>query len=201
VRLILSTVLLAAGTLLAQHGEPEHKAAETKGEAAHAAGGAHESGGPAEISIWWKWANFAILAGGIAYFVGKNAPAFFDSRNREIRKGIDEGTALQREAIDRTKAIEDRLKNLETEVEQLRTQAKAEIAAEGDRIRRETTEAIAKIHAHAETEIAAMAKTERAQLKAYAADLAVKLAGDRLREQLTPATDAALVRGFLKGLN
>ncbi|MBI2688120.1 MAG: ATP synthase F0 subunit B [Acidobacteria bacterium] len=190
------TLVLAFGALgiWAQ----EHGAAPKAAE--HAAGG-HESSGQKEVSIWWKWANFAVLAGGLGYVIAKNAPAYFASRNEEIRKGLEEGAELQREANARTAAMEARLKNLEGEIVEMKTRAKADIAAEGDRIQAETTVAIAKIQAHAESEIAAAAKNERALLKAHAADLALKMAEDKLRGQITSQTDAGLIQGFLKRLN
>ena len=97
--------------------------------------------------------------------------------------------------------METRLKNLELEITEMRTKAKADIAAEGDRIQAETVAAMAKVQMHAESEIAAAAKTERAQLKTYAADLALHIAEDKLRGQLNSQVDAGLMRGFLKGLN
>jgi len=97
--------------------------------------------------------------------------------------------------------MEARLKNLESEIAEMRTKAKADIAAEGDRIQAETATAMAKVTAHAESEIAAAAKLERAQLKTYAADLALRTAEDKLRGQLNPQADAGLMQGFLRGLN
>lgn len=214
-RLFLVLTVAAVGVWAQEHGAPaagEHGAApaaahgETPhGEAAHGAAGhgeaEHKSGGPAEVSIWWKWANFALLAGGLGYMIAKNAPAYFASRNEEIRKGLEEGAELQREANARTAAMEARLKNLEAEIAELRAKAKSEIAAEGERVQAETTAAMAKIQSHAEGEIAAAAKNERAVLKTYAADLALKMAEEKLRGQLTTQADAGLIQSFLKGLN
>ena len=185
------------GAAAGAHGAP---AAAGHGEAGHGEG-EHKSGGPAEVSVWWKWANFAILAGGLGYMIAKNAPAYFASRNEEIRKGLEEGAELQREANARTAAMEARLKNLEAEIAELRAKAKAEIANEGERVQAESAAAVAKIHAHAESEIASAAKNERAVLKTYAADLALKMAEEKLRGQLNSQADAGLIQGFLKGLN
>lgn len=192
-RLLLILALAGVGIWAQEHGaEPG---------AAHGEAAGHASEGPKEISIWWKWANFAILAGALGYMISKHAPVYFASRNEEIRKSLEEGAELQREANARTAAMEARLKNLEGEIVEMKTKAKADIAAEGDRIQAETAAAIAKIQAHAEGEIASAAKNERAGLKTYAADLALKIAEDKLRGQLTPGADAGLIDSFLKGLN
>lgn len=163
-------------------------------------GGGH-GGGTKEVSIWWKWANFAILVAGLGYVISKNAPAYFASRNEEIRKGLDEGARLQREANERTAAMEARLKNLQGEISDMKAKAKSEIAAEGDRVQAETAAQVAKIQAHATSEIAAAAKNERAILKNFAADLALTMAEDKLRGRLTPQTDSGLIQSFLKGLH
>lgn len=200
-RLTLFTLCAAVGLWAQEHGAPSHEtAAHGTGAAAHGEA-EHKSSGPAEVSIWWKWANFAILAGGLGYLIAKNAPAYFASRNEEIRKGLQEGAELQREANARTAAMEARLQNLGAEIAELRTKAKADIAAEGDRIQAETRAVMAKIQAHAENEIASAAKNERAQLKTYAADLALKMAEEKLRGQLNSQVDAGLMQSFLKGLN
>ncbi|HEU0119554.1 MAG TPA: ATP synthase F0 subunit B [Bryobacteraceae bacterium] len=188
-RLVLLMTFCVLGLLGQEHGAPagEH-------------GGEH-GGGTKEVSIWWKWANFAILAAGLGYLISKNAPGFFASRNEEIRKGLDEGARLQREANERTAAMEARLRNLQGEIDGMKTKAKSEIAAEGDRIQAETAAQVAKIQAHATSEIAAAAKNERAILKNFAADLALAMAEEKLRGRLTPQADAGLIQGFLKGLN
>ncbi|MEO6760039.1 MAG: ATP synthase F0 subunit B [Saprospiraceae bacterium] len=196
-RLVLVLALAAAGAWAQEHGT----APAAHGTAEHAADAEHGSGGPKEVSIWWKWANFAILAGGLGFLIAKNAPAYFAGRNEEIRKGLEEGAELQREANARTAAMEARLKNLESEITEMRTKAKADIAAEGDRIQAETVSAMAKLKQHTESEIAAAAKTERAQLKTFAADLALRMAEDKLRHQLNSQADAGIVQGFLRGLN
>lgn len=209
-RFVLIVVATAIGLWAQEHGAPPPAGAHGDTPAAAAAhgvpageghGGGGHSSGPAEISIWWKWANFAILAGGLVYMIGKHAPAYFAQRNEEIRKGLEEGAELQRQANARTAAMEARLKNLQAEIAEMRTQAKADIAAEGERIKAETDAAIGKIQAHAEGEIAAAAKNERAHLKTFAADLALRMAEDKLRGQLNSQADAGLVSGFLKGLN
>jgi len=128
-------------------------------------------------------------------------PKVFASRTAEIQKSLEEGAAMQREANERTAAMEARLKNLESEIAQLRAKAKEEIAAEGERVKKETESAMAKIQSNAENEIASAGKSERAKLKAFAAGIAVDIAEERLRGELNPTADAGLIRSFLKGLN
>ena len=168
--------------MLAQHGE------EPGGEG----GSSHE--------LLWKWANFAILAGGLGYLVYKRGGAFFQSRTEAIRRGIEEADRLRREAEARAAEVEARLRNLEVEIESLRSGAREELSAESERIRKETEVTIGKMREQAEQEIASAAKAARRQVRAQAAELALGLAAGKIRNRLTPPADEALVTSFLKDL-
>jgi F-type H+-transporting ATPase subunit b len=177
-RIVLTAVLLA-GAAVAQEGQ----------------------GAEGEGSLQlWKWANFALLAGAIIYFVAKSAPAFFAARSLSIRKEIIEANEARKEAEARAAAVEARLANLGAEIAALRAEAQDEGRAETKRITQHTAEEIAKIQAHAEQEIAAAGKTARLELKRYAAGLAVQLAQQKIQARMTPATQDALVRGFVRDL-
>jgi F-type H+-transporting ATPase subunit b len=148
----------------------------------------------------WLWANFAILAGALGYLIKKKAGPFFQSRSEEIRKGISEAATLKADAEARAAAIEQRMAGLEADIRDLRAQATEEINAEGERVTRETEQAIARTTTQAEQEIAAAAKSARLELKAYSAELALGLAEKKIRSRLTPGADAELLDEFLKGL-
>ena len=192
-RLLLSVALLST-LALAQHEPATEGAKEHKSEAAGEK--KHEE----EPSIVWKWVNFAILAGGLGYLIAKNAPAFFKSRTEEIQKGISDATTMRKEAEERAAAMEKRMANLETEIAELRANAKSEIAAEANRVGAETAQLLAKIQAHAEREIASAAKGATLHLQAYTAKLALELAEEKLRARMTAGTDRDLIAEFLKGL-
>ena len=177
-------IFLFASVLLAQHGATSS--------------GREAEGNPNELL--WKWANFALLAGGLGYLVYKKAGVFFRSRTEAIRQGIEEADRLRREAEARLAEMDERLKNLETEIESLRHHARGEMAAESERIRRETEESLRKMREQAEQEIASAAKAARHEVRAQAAELAVSLAAGKIRARLTPRTDEALVLSILEDL-
>lgn len=60
---------------------------------------------------------------------------------------------------------------------------------------------IARIKEHAEQEIAAAGKAARLELKRYSAELAIGLAEEKVRRRITPETQDALVRGFVRELD
>ena len=193
-RLLLSVMLVGVCVAFGQE-----KAVESAGEkAGEHAQSAEQNEMPNEI--WWKWANFGILVIGLGYLVAKNAGPFFASRSAEIQKGIIDASAVKAEAEARAKSIEARISNLAAEVQALRKSSQQEIAEEGARISAETAHSIGRMQAQAEQEIATAGKNASLDLKAQAAELAMGIAEQQIRGQLTPQTQDGLVHSFVQDL-
>jgi F0F1-type ATP synthase membrane subunit b/b' len=150
--------------------------------------------------IWWKWANFLILIGGIGYLAAKHLPPVFQARSDEIQGALAEAAKLRQAAESQASSIEQRLKNLQIEIEDLRENARTEAAAEGERIRQETERHLARIQEQSVQEIVLMTRAARHELRRYSADLAVSLAAQRIHARMTPETKQNLLDGFLNDL-
>jgi len=162
--------------------------------------GSQEGGQSAPSMTGWKWANFALLAGGLGYLIAKKAPAFFQGRTAQIRKGIADAAKFKADAEARAAGIEKKVAELGAEIEALRAGARKESEAEYERLREETARQFAKIQAQAEREIASAAKAARMELKAQAAELAIGLAEKQLLGRITAEAGRGLVAGFVKDL-
>jgi F-type H+-transporting ATPase subunit b len=183
-------LVLTCGTARAQ----EHEGGENKGAAEHEESFAEKH----ELEL--KWANFLLLAGLLGYMIGKNAGPFFAARSAGIRKDMDESLRQRQEAEATVADVTRRLGNLEQEIAALRAQTENEAQAETARMAQQTAAEIAKIQAHAEQEIASAGKAARMSLKKYSAELAMGLAEQKVRARMTPATEDALVQGFVRNL-
>jgi len=150
--------------------------------------------------IWWKWANFAILAGGLGYMIRKNAPAFFAQRSQAIDEGLRDAAKQKKDAEVQAAAIEQRLAGLQHEIDNLRTTARAEMTAEGERIGRETENRLRRIQDQAAQEIALMTRATRGELRRYSAQLAIDLAEQRIRSHIDKDAQDGLVDAFLQDL-
>jgi F-type H+-transporting ATPase subunit b len=148
----------------------------------------------------WKWANFAILAGGLGY-LSKNAGPFFAGRTQQIRKEMIEAGELRKQAEMRAAEVDRRLANLESEIAAMRAEAKQEAETETERLARHTAAEIGKVQLHAEQDIAAAGKAARMELRRYSAELAVQLAEQKIRVRMNPEIQDALVMGFVKDLD
>jgi F-type H+-transporting ATPase subunit b len=166
---------------------------------AHAAeeGGAGSAAGPTEL---FKWINFAIVVGVLIWVFGKKLPPVFRANAEKIASAITKATAAKAEADRQLEEAEQRLERLEQEVRGLREEAEREGAAEAERIRALAKSDAEKVAVAAKAEIEAAERAARLELKALAARLAVDGAESLLRRQLTPQTQEALIRGFVKSL-
>jgi F-type H+-transporting ATPase subunit b len=192
---LLLVILLAGApalTFAAQQQPPAEDASERAAEPP--AEGEH--GG----LVLWKWANFAVLAGILGWAVKKNAGPFFAARSRQIRKDMIEADDMRKQAEARAAEVDRRLSNLEAEIAALRAESAREAESETERLSRHTAAEIAKIQAHAQQEIASAGKAARMELKRYSAELAIRLAEQKIRARMTPETQNALIGGFVRHL-
>ncbi|MEO7144609.1 MAG: hypothetical protein ABI165_14015 [Bryobacteraceae bacterium] len=161
---------------------------------------AQESSRESPHEIYWKWANFALLVGALGYLIAKYAPAFFAVRTEQIRRGIDEAAKLKQEAEARAAAMEQRMANLGAEIEAVRREGHAAIQAESERVQAATAGHLAKIRKQAEQEVVSLTSQARQELKAFAAELAVNLAAERIRARMTEPAQDTLADNFVQDL-
>src|SRR5450755_5031899 len=116
-------LLLANRPVIAQEGQHQTEAqrlAEAKDETEHGS------------LLFWGWANFLLLAGGLGYVIKKNAGPYFAQRSLEIRKGMVEAEAARAESDAKVAEVDRRLANLKAEIEALRNNAKQEAETDAE---------------------------------------------------------------------
>lgn len=155
----------------------------------------------APIGWIFRWLQFLVVFGGAGYLIAKKAPAYFRSRQQTIIASITESTRIKDEADRRLKEAEARLARLDQELAELRAAAQREWAAEAERIRSAAREEARKVERAAQAEMEAAERAARIELRAMAARLAVERAEAMIRQQMTPQTEAALLRSFVENLS
>src|ERR1700758_967676 len=75
---------------------------------------AQEGEGPADTPTGWafRWLNFAIVFGAIAYFAAKHGGPYFRANAEDISKKIEEGARAREAAEKQKKEMEAKLANL-----------------------------------------------------------------------------------------
>jgi len=145
----------------------------------------------------YKFINLSILVGALAYLLRKPVADFFAERSASIRTGLEEGRKALEASRAQLQAVEEKLKHLEEEIAEFKASAAREMEAERQRLKLAAAEAAEKIiqSAHAETEAATRAA--KLELKMHAAEQAVKLAENIIRQRLDDTGRKKLVGDFL----
>ena len=189
----------AAAEGAAPHGDALHAApahgATPHVEAEHAAP-AHAEGIP-----WGKMAfhafNLAILLGIIGWFARKPLRDAIADRSLAIKKDMDEINALRKQAQDRYAEIESRLQGYDRKLAEMKGDAEKEAAAEAREIAARAERDAQQIQQAAERTIRDETLRARHALRKDAVELAVKIAEEQLRHQITEADQRRLAADFL----
>jgi F-type H+-transporting ATPase subunit b len=147
----------------------------------------------------FRWVNFAIIVGLLIWAFAKLAPVF-RKKVGEITEKIAEGTRAREAAERQRQEIQAKVANLESEIQQLRIQAKRDAEAEAQRLRATGRAESEKIELAARVEIEAAARAGRQELKALGARLSIQLAEAMLRQELTPQAETKLFHSFVAEL-
>jgi F-type H+-transporting ATPase subunit b len=154
---------------------------------------------PAEspTGVLFKWINFAIVFGAIAYLVGKYGGTFFRGNAREISARIVEATAAKAEADRELSVVQARIAHLDQDVAEMRREAQRNWAAEAERLRASGAAEIEKIQQAARAELAASERAAQQQVREMAASLAVERAAAVVASKMNAEIRAKMFHSFL----
>ena len=173
----------------AQPGAAHDPAGDEHGEA--------EAHGSSLAALLWPTVNFAILAGGLWWFLKDPVSTYLRDRHTSIRKDLVDAAALKSSAQAQLDELDRKLKALPGEIEALRTRGGEEIAAEEQRISAQAAAERDRLLEQARREIDVQLRLAKRELVEHAATLSVQLAGDRLQQQMTPDDQQRLVARYL----
>jgi F-type H+-transporting ATPase subunit b len=165
-------------------------------------GGEHASGGWL-APIWhvpmiaWQVVNIAIVVGLLVYLLRRPAPTFFNTRAKEIEDLLEKAMREKEEANARLKEVEAKMAHLSDEVAEIERSSKEAAEAERQKVLDEAEAAKERIRSDAAEEMDRKLKDARRELKAYAADLAVKMAREILADNISESDEARLQDRFM----
>lgn len=149
------------------------------------------------LDTTFRWLNFLLVFGGIAYVVVKFGAPYFRARAEETAKSIDEASQSRAAAEREFQQAVHKLATIESAIEEERRTAVRESAADRERIKALTLTEIEKINQAARAEIAAAERAGAQELRAIAARLATERAAALIREQMNDAAEEALFEAFV----
>jgi len=145
----------------------------------------------------FRWLNFALVVGGIVYFIRKVGAPYFRQNaqaiGQSIRQAAEERAAAERELNEASQ----KLAKINLEIQDLRRAAASESGAQTERIRALARTEVERISQAARAEIAAAERAAALELRGAVAQLATEHAAELVRARVSAATEAGLFRSFL----
>ncbi len=151
-------------------------------------------------TLVWQVANLVTFLGLLWYFLRKPVAEFFGGRRQEVAKAIAKAEEDRRRAESLAGELAKRLAEIETELAHLREGARRDADTEHAALLKETEEEAARVVARASADVENRVRAARAELTAYAGDLAVDLAKDLLAKGVTPDDEARLAKAGIADL-
>ena len=157
---------------------------------AFAGEGASPDAADSPAGLIFRWLNFILVFGTLAYVLARWGGPYFRARGAETGRAIREAAAAKADAERELRQIEDQIAHLDSEIVRLRDESAQEAVAEAQRQVESGQREIERIDRAAEFEIEASERFTRHQLRAIAAQMAIEAAEKDLRASL-PANQAA----------
>jgi F-type H+-transporting ATPase subunit b len=154
---------------------------------------------PAESStgLLFRWLNFLIVFGGIAYLIAKYGGSFFRGNAKAISASIREATAVKVEADRELGEVEAKIARLDQDVAEMREEARRNWAAESERLNTSAQAEIEKIAHAAREELAASERAAQQQVREMAASLAVVRAAALVSSMMNTEVRSRMFQSFL----
>ena len=140
-----------------------------------------------------KVVNFAILGGILVYFLKTPISTYLDTRSTHIRQDLVTAAELRSTATAQLADIDRKLQALPAELEKLRVQGEQDVKAEQARIAKAAADERERLIAQTHREIDARLRVAKRQLTEHAADLAIKIAEERIKRTITSDDQLRLV--------
>ena len=149
------------------------------------------------IGTVFRWLNFLLVFGALAYLIVKYGAPYFRAHAESIAQSIAEAAQTRAAAERELQEWSQKLSSVERKIEEERRTAQRESAADRERIRALAKSDVEKLQQAARAEIAAAERAGAQELRAIAARLATDRAGAIVREQMNAAAEAALFGSFV----
>ena len=141
----------------------------------------------------WQAANLVLFLGLLVYFLRKPASGFFGGRSREVNEALQRSEENRRKAEALSREADEKIARLATDLEAFQKHAAEMAESERKELHRQGEEEVARLLKRTEAEVENRVRNARAELTAYAADLAVETARDILKRTITADDQKRLV--------
>lgn len=166
------------------------------------ASGGGDAGHPDSAAIikdfLYRCLSFALMAGLLAYFVTKPVRKGLKNRSAEIAKTLADAQAAKEAAEAKHREYSEKLAKATEEIAVIAESIRREGELEREKIVTAAKEMAVKIEQEADNKAASVVARARIELREEAAGLAVKLAEDLLRKQVSADDQKRLVNEYMQ---
>jgi F-type H+-transporting ATPase subunit b len=156
--------------------------------------------GPSTSELIWQALNLALLLGVLFVVARKPIRKFFSDRRDQIRGDIDHASDFLKSAEARYAEWQRKLVDVDAELDQIRATARRRAEDERSRILAEARASADRIRQDATAAVDQELRRAQAVLREEAADLAVELAGNLLRDKINEADRERLLDEFISSV-
>jgi len=151
--------------------------------------------------VGMMFANFALYAGILGYFVVPALKKYFSGRHDTIKQQLDESAKLRDEAKSKLDDYTKRISNVEKDIEALLTETRKTAESERERILEDAKAQAAAMEKDAELRIDAEIQRAKALLEREVVAAATEVAQKLLKLRTTGTDHNALVDTFITSLD
>lgn len=180
-----------------------------------AEGGHSEAGGGGFLNFYneylnipgfelWKFINLAIFIGILTYLLNKPLSEAFKAKREAIRADLIRAEQEKQAALEKLTQAEAKLTQIESEKSKVLEAAESEAAADAARLQQHTEFEIVRLRQQTTGELGRLAQQIRAELRKLSAEESIRLAEERLRNEIDARKDSRLVKASIQeigGLN
>jgi F-type H+-transporting ATPase subunit b len=148
--------------------------------------------------LLYRLFNLLLLLGVLVYLARKPIRGFFSDRRNQIRDSLNSATELCQRAETRYSKWQRKLADLEDELASIRETARERAEREREQILSDARAAAERIRHDARSAVDQEVRRAKAQLRDEASELAIELAAEILREQVTTQDRERLFDEFLE---
>ncbi len=151
---------------------------------------------------FWKVTNLLVFAVFLIYILRKKIGIgkVFDRRGEAITKELEEAKREKHEAQQKLEEVLGRLKRLDQEIAEIRSEAEIEARKEDERIKAAAESDAERIQQTARREIEAAMKVARSELRAFVARHSVEMAEGLITREMRPGDSSRMLSDYAKDL-
>ena len=162
---------------------------------AFASGG--EGGGNKWFDFAWKAFNAALLIGFLAWLLAPKIKSFFAGRRQEIKESLESATVQKAEAEKQYREYAEKIDKASQEIDGIFEMIKAQGVVEKQKIIEDATKVAQKMKEDAQARIEQELKKASGQLRSEAVVLAVQMAEEILKKNITAQDHEAMVKEYM----